>query len=71
MMEYEFTPCDLRALICGSIDTVLLVARKKRIDFETSVSDDLPLLLLDERRIQQVLDNLLNNALKFTRRKVD
>ena len=66
MMEYEFTPCDLRALICGSIDTVLLVARKKRIDLETSVPDDLPLLLLDERRIQQVLDNLLNNALKFT-----
>jgi signal transduction histidine kinase len=30
------------------------------------MAKDLPLLLLDEKRIQQVVDNLLNNALKFT-----
>jgi two-component system sensor histidine kinase GlrK len=66
MMEYEFTPSDPAALIQRSIDNVLLVARKKEIDIEATVADDLPLLLLDERRIQQVLDNLLSNALKFT-----
>jgi len=66
MMEYEFTPSDPAALIHRSIDNVLLVARKREIDLQAFVADDLPLLFLDERRIQQVLDNLLSNALKFT-----
>ena len=57
---------DPAALIYRSIDNVLLVARKKEIDLQAFVEDDLPLLFLDERRIQQVLDNLLSNALKFT-----
>jgi two-component system, NtrC family, sensor histidine kinase GlrK len=66
MMEYEFMPNDPAALIYRSIDNILLVARKKEIDLQAFIEDDLPLLLLDERRIQQVLDNLLSNALKFT-----
>lgn len=66
MMEYEFTPCDPAALIFRSIDSLQVVATKKRIDLQTYIPDDLPLLLLDERRMQQVLDNLLSNALKFT-----
>ncbi len=66
MMEYEFTPCDPAALICRSIDSMQVIASKKGIDLQTYVPDDLPLLLLDERRMQQVLDNLLSNALKFT-----
>jgi two-component system, NtrC family, sensor histidine kinase GlrK len=66
MMEYEYSPSDPAALIYRSIDDFILVARKKEIDLQTSVADDLPLLVLDERRIQQVLDNLLSNALKFT-----
>lgn len=66
MMEYEFTPCDLAALIYRSIDSVKLIARKRRIDVEAIPPGSLPLLLLDERRIRQVLDNLLSNALKFT-----
>jgi two-component system, NtrC family, sensor histidine kinase GlrK len=65
MMEYELTPTDATALIYRSIDNVKLVARKKGIDLQASVADGLPLLFLDERRIQQVLDNLLSNALKF------
>ena len=66
MMEYEFTPCDPAALIFRSVDRMQVVATKKRIDLQTFVPDDLPLLHVDERRMQQVIDNLLSNALKFT-----
>jgi two-component system sensor histidine kinase GlrK len=66
MMEYNRVPSDLLALIEGSIGTVQLIAQKKQIRIDVSNSGSLPLLSLDEGRIQQVLDNLLSNAVKFT-----
>jgi two-component system, NtrC family, sensor histidine kinase GlrK len=66
MMEYELTPCDLSGLIWTSVEAVQVIARKKEIDLQTSLTEPLPILCLDERRIRQVLDNLLSNALKFT-----
>ena len=41
-------------------------AVNKQIYLETKIQDDLPLLLLDERRIFKVLVDLLENAIKFT-----
>ncbi len=41
-------------------------AFKKQINLEARIQDDLPLLLLDERRIFKVLVDLLENAIKFT-----
>lgn len=66
MMEYEFTACDLSSLIDGSLENVRLIAEKRRVNLCTDFSNRLPIVFVDERRIQQVLDNLLSNALKFT-----
>ncbi|GBO52120.1 circadian input kinase A [Pseudanabaena sp. lw0831] len=41
-------------------------AVKKQINLEAKIQDDLPLMLLDERRIFKVLVDLLGNAIKFT-----
>jgi two-component system sensor histidine kinase GlrK len=66
MMEYLQVPSDLSALLDRSVQTVQLTARRKGIRLEVLCPTTLPLLFLDEGRIQQVLDNLLNNAMKFT-----
>ncbi|MBI3302846.1 MAG: HAMP domain-containing histidine kinase, partial [Deltaproteobacteria bacterium] len=66
MIEYVQAPSDLAALIDRSVGTVRLIAQKKRIHVEVTCVSPLPLLCLDEGRIQQVLDNLLSNAVKFT-----
>ncbi|MCE5334971.1 MAG: HAMP domain-containing histidine kinase [Desulfobacteraceae bacterium] len=66
MMDYDFTACDLRELITGSIEAVDLIARKRKIEVHANIDGTLPMLLADERRIRQVLDNLLSNALKFS-----
>lgn len=41
-------------------------AIKKNINLEVKIQEDLPFLLLDERRIFKALVNLLENAIKFT-----
>jgi len=66
MMDYEFTMCDLRALIEKSAEALHLIARKRDIKLQWNVAGSIPMFLADERRIQQVLDNLLSNALKFS-----
>jgi two-component system sensor histidine kinase GlrK len=66
MMEYVQVPSDLSALLDRSVQTVQLTAQRKGIRLEVICPTPLPLLSLDEGRMQQVLDNLLNNAMKFT-----
>jgi two-component system sensor histidine kinase GlrK len=66
MMEYEFAPCDLTAVIQRSLVSIGLIAEKREVIVDACCSDRLPIVYADERRIQQVLDNLLSNALKFT-----
>jgi two-component system sensor histidine kinase GlrK len=66
MMEYVQVPSDLYALLDRSVRTVQLTAQRKAIHLDLLCPSPLPLLSLDEARMQQVFDNLLNNAMKFT-----
>lgn len=66
MLEYVRTPSDLGLLIDRSIDAVQLPAQKKGLQVEVAHAAALPLLSLDETRMQEVLENLLSNAVKFT-----
>jgi signal transduction histidine kinase len=42
------------------------VAERAQVDLASAIPDDLPTVHVDQLRIQQVISNLLNNAIKFT-----
>lgn len=66
MMEYHIAPADLKRLADGSINKVRWLAESKRIAVLIHAPDSRVWVPMDAARIEQVLDNLLSNALKFS-----
>ena len=59
-------PSNIEALCQSSLVFIKQQAFNKKIQLESLIPANLPTINLDERRIRQVLINLLNNAVKFT-----
>ncbi|MBS0519735.1 MAG: response regulator [Proteobacteria bacterium] len=66
-MELEETPCSLRSLIAGTVETLSVQAEKKGLKLTASIDPETPdALLADVTRVRQILFNLIGNAIKFT-----
>ena len=65
-MDIECLPTSVSSLCQSSLTFIKQQAMKKRIQVQTQLPPTLPDLIVDERRIRQVLINLLTNAVKFT-----
>ncbi len=65
-VELNYTPTSISNLCQASLLFIKQQADQKCIQIDLQLSPNLPNILLDERRICQVLINLLNNAVKFT-----
>ena len=65
-IELEYSTISVDALCQSSLTFIKQQALKKSIQLETKLPTNLPEINVDERRIRQVLINLLNNAVKFT-----
>jgi signal transduction histidine kinase len=65
-MRMNYAPSDLRRLVGGVIALFQQEAHAKNIRLAMEVPARLPRIVLDAERIEQVLVNLLGNALKFT-----
>ncbi|HNB51538.1 MAG TPA: ATP-binding protein, partial [Anaerolineales bacterium] len=59
-----FSPAQLMKKVEGFLS---VIARQKKLVLKTSVSHELTELWGDEQRLQQILTNLIGNALKFTK----
>jgi PAS domain S-box-containing protein len=65
-MPMERTPIALSMLVDKTLQLNTGVAEKKKISIKAELPKDLPYLWADMRLVDRVIQNLLNNAIKFT-----
>lgn len=66
-LELNLTPLDIPNLLQNIVDISSIKAKQKGIKFEYQPSPQIPqFVFVDEKRLRQILLNLLGNAIKFT-----
>jgi CheY-like chemotaxis protein len=65
-MELDLEPVPIAALIANSLPIIKEKAAERRIRLEMEADSDLGSILVDVRKVKQILFNLLSNAVKFT-----
>ncbi|MBD2663380.1 two-component hybrid sensor and regulator [Richelia sinica FACHB-800] len=66
-LELDLSDVSVQSLCDSSLVFIRQIALKKNIALKSHIANNLGSLQIDERRMRQVLINLLNNAVKFTK----
>jgi signal transduction histidine kinase len=62
----EYRPVDLKVVTDRIHQTFQEKAAQKRLSFKVTVPEDLPKIKGDQEMVQQMLENLVSNAIKYT-----
>jgi two-component system, OmpR family, phosphate regulon sensor histidine kinase PhoR len=65
-LKLEFRPVSVPQLVTSCIETTQLAAGTKQLTLKSALPADLPEVQGDANRLQQVLQNLLDNAVQYT-----
>ena len=65
-MEFKFAPTNINTVIDYVKSALSVVAKSKGLNLVTETDNNIPDILADSQRLEQVLTNLVSNAIKFT-----
>jgi signal transduction histidine kinase len=65
-LHFEPHPTDLNSAVKAAIDTVLVSAASKKIDLTFRLAPSPVVVIAEPVRLQQIIWNLISNAIKFT-----
>lgn len=65
-LELEIELLDVEGAIDAALATFQPIAEQKRITLQKQLAEELPKVYADAGRLEQILNNLLQNAIKFT-----
>ena len=65
-MDFNFAPVNINTVIDYVKSALSEVAKSKGLTIITDTPDNLPEITADSQRLEQVLTNLVSNAIKFT-----
>jgi len=65
-LRLESRPVDAGAVVRGAVETLSPAIAAKRLNVTIAIDPALPLVIADPDRLQQIVWNLLANAIKFT-----
>lgn len=65
-IRLDLQPVDVKELVDECIEALQPAIMSKAMQVSTQITDDIPPLLADRARLQQILLNLISNAVKYT-----
>jgi signal transduction histidine kinase len=65
-LTLDYSLADANVIVKQAVTSLMRAVQMRNVDLRLELSESLPLIQVDQRRIQKVIWHLLSNAIKFT-----